>query len=329
MHQPALETYRKPHFALTERPFRIALERYDRPGLAVEPHWHEHFELLYFLEGSAVVDGAGERGPGDLAVFNPYDLHRVEVVRSPVLYWCAILDPSVLERRELVEDEGSCSALVYERARFPGRDSEAAGTGPASLAGSADPGPRPAPSALRFESRPAVPPEVAERFARMRLSFREGGPAADLRLLSDMYGVLADLAASGAAREEDAAAADVRRRAARDFEGLLRALEATVDEAWDVDRAARETGMSRFHFCRRFRAATGSSFAAYLRGLRLATARRLLADTALPVAEVADAVGWADSNNFCRLFRAAYGDSPGRWRRTALRAAMYTEGTNA
>ena len=47
---------------------------------------------------------------------------------------------------------------------------------------------------------------------------------------------------------------------------------------------------------------------------RMAEARKLLAETDLPVAEVARRVGVSDPGYFSRLFGRAHGTSPRKWR---------------
>jgi AraC-like DNA-binding protein len=51
---------------------------------------------------------------------------------------------------------------------------------------------------------------------------------------------------------------------------------------------------------------------------RMSEARRLLAETDLPVAEVARGVGFDDPSYFGRRFRAEHGRGPRAWRRQAM-----------
>lgn len=65
---------------------------------------------------------------------------------------------------------------------------------------------------------------------------------------------------------------------------------------------------------RRHLADEGLSFRTLLAELRLAEAQRLLADSRLPVTAIGTRLGYRDPACFRRLFRAATGDSPRRWR---------------
>jgi YesN/AraC family two-component response regulator len=85
-------------------------------------------------------------------------------------------------------------------------------------------------------------------------------------------------------------------------------------EAITLTDAAREAGLSRFHFCRLFHAQTGVPFHEYLHRLRVSRAQTLLADRYLRVSEVAYAVGFNDLSHFDRTFRKVVGRSPTEYR---------------
>jgi AraC-like DNA-binding protein len=77
---------------------------------------------------------------------------------------------------------------------------------------------------------------------------------------------------------------------------------------------ARASGFSRAYFSRRFRAATGKPPMRWLRDLRLATGRHLLATTSLTVEAVALQVGFSDRFQFARMMRQRSGRPPSGWR---------------
>ncbi len=77
-------------------------------------------------------------------------------------------------------------------------------------------------------------------------------------------------------------------------------------------------GMSAQRFSREFKAAFGTTFQEYLRDCRLAEARRLLANPAVPIADVAAMTGFTDASYFARLFRRYQGHTPTGFRQLAL-----------
>ncbi|HMS54569.1 MAG TPA: AraC family transcriptional regulator [Fimbriimonadaceae bacterium] len=89
-------------------------------------------------------------------------------------------------------------------------------------------------------------------------------------------------------------------------------------EISDVDIAA-ELGLSTSHFRFLFKEATGQPFHKYLVGMRLERAREMLVDHALPVTEVAEAVGFSGLSHFSRAFTQRFGVSPSQIRKVAAR----------
>jgi AraC family transcriptional regulator len=85
-------------------------------------------------------------------------------------------------------------------------------------------------------------------------------------------------------------------------------------QAIDLDAAARQAGLSAFHFLRVFSKALGVTPHQYLVRSRLRRAARLLAEGSRPVTEIALDVGFADLSNFVRTFHRAAGMSPRRFR---------------
>lgn len=110
----------------------------------------------------------------------------------------------------------------------------------------------------------------------------------------------------------DAPARD-RRRAV----GAALWIDAHSHEAIDLERAAREVGLSPFHFLRLFSGVLGVTPHQYLVRSRLRHAARLLADDAASITDVAYDVGFGDLSNFVRTFHRAAGVSPRAFRRAA------------
>jgi len=95
---------------------------------------------------------------------------------------------------------------------------------------------------------------------------------------------------------------------------LLRQLEFTADQPHALADLARDAGLSRYHFLRTFKEATGITPHQWLLRARLREAARRLVDTPAPVTEIALAVGFHDLSNFIRSFRSEFGRSPTRFR---------------
>lgn len=118
---------------------------------------------------------------------------------------------------------------------------------------------------------------------------------------------------SGRKRERPEARSRDRRRA---VETALW-MDAHSHEIIDLDAAAKETGLSSFHFLRLFTNALGVTPHQHLVRSRLRHAARLLADADRSITDVAYDVGFADLSNFVRTFHRAAGVSPRAFRKAA------------
>jgi len=96
---------------------------------------------------------------------------------------------------------------------------------------------------------------------------------------------------------------------------LAAAMQLDPAHGWEVEKLARECGVSRSRFHRCFQEATGMSPRRMITHCRMERAKRLLAESEMNVTEVADAVGYRDVYFFSRHFKQQTGDSPLRYRR--------------
>jgi len=76
--------------------------------------------------------------------------------------------------------------------------------------------------------------------------------------------------------------------------------------------------MSPSRFCREFKAAFEVTFVEYLASYRMTQAKRLLANPAMPVADVAVAVGFNDPSYFTRVFKRQEGVAPSEYRAAVI-----------
>jgi AraC family transcriptional regulator len=100
---------------------------------------------------------------------------------------------------------------------------------------------------------------------------------------------------------------------------LTRARDLLHDELGphSLSELARRIGLHPIYVARAFRAQFGCSVGDYVRCLRVERARRLLHHTRLPLAEIADQVGYSDQSHMTRDFRRALDQSPAAYRRVA------------
>ena len=93
-------------------------------------------------------------------------------------------------------------------------------------------------------------------------------------------------------------------------------IDAALDTRLTIEMLAREVGLSAAHFARAFKETLGRAPHQYLLAQRLERARRLLESTALTLSDIAQRTGFADQAHFTRLFKRAFGTTPGALLRT-------------
>lgn len=92
-----------------------------------------------------------------------------------------------------------------------------------------------------------------------------------------------------------------------------------------VGGLARQCGLPKRTFDRRFRTATGYSPLAYIQALRIEEAKQLLETTGIAVEAVGHEVGYEDAASFRRLFRRLAGIGPAEYRRKLQPPKMIRE----
>ena len=89
-----------------------------------------------------------------------------------------------------------------------------------------------------------------------------------------------------------------------------------------VAELAAHAGMSESHFTSLFRHVIGLPPYAYLTNCRLEEAKRLLAETSIPVAKIAKSLGYASTPHLASQFRKTYGLTTGEWRQHAPNSTL-------
>jgi AraC-like DNA-binding protein len=97
----------------------------------------------------------------------------------------------------------------------------------------------------------------------------------------------------------------------------LKLIHADPTRSWTVEALAREAGMSRAAYARRFTQIVGEPPMTYLTAWRLTLAADLLRDPGESVGSVAERVGYATPYAFSTAFKRVRGVSPRQYRETA------------
>jgi AraC family transcriptional regulator len=96
---------------------------------------------------------------------------------------------------------------------------------------------------------------------------------------------------------------------------VVERMRADLCTALDLKTLAAESGYSRNHFLRMFRAATESTPHQYLLRLRIERAQSLMKKKSLRIIDIAESCGFASQAQFSRVFKQVLGVTPSRYRR--------------
>lgn len=96
----------------------------------------------------------------------------------------------------------------------------------------------------------------------------------------------------------------------------IRLMEAHIDQPLTVAAIAKRSGVTSRTLENIFNTSIGETPGAYYLRLRLSAARRLVIDTKISMAEVAERTGFSSAAAFSRSFSRAFGTPPARMRRS-------------
>jgi AraC-like DNA-binding protein len=97
----------------------------------------------------------------------------------------------------------------------------------------------------------------------------------------------------------------------------LSLLHGRVADAWTVDDLGREVGLSRSALAERFTKLIGEPPMRYLTRWRIQAAAQQLRNSDVPLARIAEQVGYESESAFNRAFRQGFGVPPAAWRKGA------------
>ncbi len=92
-------------------------------------------------------------------------------------------------------------------------------------------------------------------------------------------------------------------------------IEANYDKDLNMAVVSNEISMNYSLFSFAFKQFTGSNFVTYLRDIRIAKAKKLLAETDMKIIEISQQVGYDNEKHFMKVFKSVCGVSPSEFRK--------------
>lgn len=149
----------------------------------------------------------------------------------------------------------------------------------------------------------------------MQVGYTHAGRVSDSVLLHAAHMVVHQLLAPAAETAHDAYKSDPHPLPPRAVEAVRAYVEERIDATISVDHLAQHIGISRHHFSRRFRGATGQSPYQFILDLKLDhAAKTMRTDQGIKIIDVANMVGYRNAAQFSQAFRRRFGQTPRLWR---------------
>jgi AraC family transcriptional regulator len=102
-----------------------------------------------------------------------------------------------------------------------------------------------------------------------------------------------------------------------------------LDQEIDLARLAEIACLSPYHWHRVYHALKGETIAATVKRLRLHRAAGFLANTTMPIEEIATRSGYGNPDSFARAFKEVLGLSPAQYRKDGSHAKFVARGASA
>ncbi|MGE0457825.1 MAG: AraC family transcriptional regulator [Bauldia sp.] len=173
------------------------------------------------------------------------------------------------------------------------------------------------PGALHLNIRECASRDWVDASVRFAASELLAGRLASSSLLSRLSeSLFVEAVRQYVATQEDGEQAWLRGLRDPHIGKALALIHSDITVSWSAEALAKEVAMSRSSFVDRFSSLVGQPPIRYLTNWRLQTARRLLQESPLTIAQLAHKVGYESEEAFSRAFKREFGLSPARWRDT-------------
>lgn len=251
------------------------------PEFRAACHWHEDLEFIRVQEGEMDYFISGNHvhlDAGDCLFVNARQLHYGYGDRE-CIFLCVLVHPSLL----------TGSQTLYQQFVMP------------LIGNGGSPYQKISPGHEDYEV-------FASGLDRV-IACKERG---DFGYELDIAGVLCTLVARLTGVESPVEASDPRLTSQK---RMVSYIAAHYGEELSLEQIADSASVSKSTCCRLFREYTGQTPLGFLNAYRLRESCYLLAETDLPITEIASRCGFNHMSYFARLFRRSYGCSPSVYRR--------------
>lgn len=263
-------------------PFEVRYLNIPTTNLAFYSHWHEQMEILYFIQGSAVIECNSqpyEVHQGDLLFINSNEVHLGYCTEKPLNYYCIMFDSFLLE--------GSFSGSCEQKYTIPI-----------------------AQNLIVFKNRLTQDTQAVECVKNIISESNKKGNGYELFIKSSVYMLIGLLIRDHVEKVMTEKEVKTRIKNLERLNKVLLYIEENYTESISVEKLASMVCLSFYHFCHLFKTLTGKGVTQYINLMRIDKAELLLKNTDMNITEIAMATGFSDANYFSRIFSKYKNFSP-------------------
>jgi AraC-like DNA-binding protein len=246
--------------------------------------YHRYFELLYVHSGNLLYHLEGrshELRTGDLVVIGGGVLHHA-AQQDPVKIVTLFFLPELFRNWETGGDDLACLTPFLVRDPFP----------------------------HIITSKTKIPQQIFELMGTIHGELPACAPMYELSVKAHLRLALVEMLKHFSKESATRRALEQKRGDRERVEPALQLMDRCFQDPIRVEDAAELLRMSKSNFMRLFKQAMGQSFVTALNRLRVEKACVLLAYTGLPIASVAQDVGFSDQSYFGDVFRSVMHCTP-------------------
>lgn len=271
-----------PDFRLIIRPDCVS--SIDKPD-QISKAFHKEIEIKYFYEGNAtLLVGAQtiQAKPGDLVIMNPYEVHStIRFGENKGKYHLIMIDPDFFFERE--PNGPALGQMLIWRG-------------------------------LGFCTHIQKDKRLSEIIIQIVDEYKSRAPFSQFALRGLMLQLFSLLLRDYTKKLEETTSADENIRHFETVEPAIQRIRDRYFEKITADDLSSLCNVSKCHFCRIFKKATGKTAMQYLTDYRLQIADAILSGPSRSISQIAEMCGFEDEGYFCRCYKRKFGSSPGQKR---------------
>lgn len=253
-------------------------------------HWHDCFEILYMLEGSArlqINENHFLVEKHDLIILNEGDIHSAYCVKGEDVRILVIkFMPEIIERSSAVLFE---SKYIIPFLRY--RNGKIFHLGDQKM----------------HSSLKNLMMGIYEEFEKKDTGY-------EIYIKGYIFQMIADLTRKGiiSVYNPDIKENDIIIK----IDTLLKYIESNYNTKIDLKTAAKMMNFSSSYFSRYFKSITGRTFKEYINFVKVSEAEKLIISTDMNISQAAYEAGFSNVSSFNRVFKNIRGYSPGNLKKS-------------